>query len=109
MKFKCYTNCVTVVIYLFLKWVLHRNFYELQERETLATNRAVENNKKKKEKEGSLETNPEADSVFTNSMDSPEYLQIIACKTLRKTLRKHKKCRKRLKTPKLKVNCNSMS
>ena len=31
----------------------------------------------KKAREGSLEENPEVDSVFTTSMDSPECLQIL--------------------------------
>ena len=43
-----------------------------KKRETLATHRVVENNKKVKE--GGLEENPEADSVFTNSMESQECL-----------------------------------
>ena len=38
-------------------------------------NRTVEN--KKKPREGSLEENPEVDSVFATSMDSPERLQIL--------------------------------
>ena len=59
---------------LLIKWIL-QNFYEFQRRETLATNQIVENNKKAGE--GSLEENPEVDSVFTTSMDSPECLQIL--------------------------------
>ena len=51
-------------------------FYEFQKRETLATNRIVENNKKKA-RERSLEENPKVDSVFTTSTDSPECLQIL--------------------------------
>ena len=31
----------------------------------------------KKAREGSLEENPEVDSVYTTSMDSPECLQIV--------------------------------
>ena len=56
-----------------------------------------------------LEENPEVDSVFTTSMDSPECLQILfnCFQTLRKVLRRYMKCRKRLKAHKLKVNCNS--
>ena len=51
-------------------------FYEFQKRETLATNRIVENNKKKA-RERSLEENPKVDSVFTTSTDSSECLQIL--------------------------------
>ena len=39
----------------------------------LVTNPVVDNNNKKV-REGSLEENPEVDSVFTNSIDSPECL-----------------------------------
>ena len=59
---------------LLIKWTL-QNFYEFQRRETIAINRTVEN--KKKPREGSLEENPEVDSVFATSMDSPERLQIL--------------------------------
>ena len=38
-------------------------------------NRTVEN--KKTPREGSLEENPEVDSAFATSMDSPERLQIL--------------------------------
>ena len=72
----CYLFIYYVVInfILLIKWIL-QNFYEFQRRETLATNQIVENNKKAGE--GSLEENPEVDSVFTTSMDSPECLQIL--------------------------------
>ena len=42
----------------------------------LVTNQVVDNNNKKV-REGSLEENPEVDSVFTNSIDSPECLQML--------------------------------
>ena len=72
----CYLFIYYVVIdfILLIKWIL-QNFYEFQRRETLATNQIVENNKKAGE--GSLEENPEVDSVFITSMDSPECLQIL--------------------------------
>ena len=106
----CYLFIYYVVInfILLIKWIL-QNFYEFQRRETLATNQIVENNKKAGE--GSLEENPEVDSVFTTSMDSPECLQILfnCFQTLRKVLRRYMKCRKRLKAHKSKVNHNSKS
>ena len=70
-----YILCYCYYIFILLiKWTL-QNFYEFQRRETLVINRTVEN--KKKPREGSLEENPEVDSVFATSMDSPERLQIL--------------------------------
>ena len=72
-----YILCYCCYLFILLiKWIL-QYFCEFQRRETLATNRTVDNNKKKKAREGSLEENPEVDSVFTTSMDSSEYLQIL--------------------------------
>ena len=68
--------CCCYLIILFVKWIL-QNFCEFQRRETLATNRIVENNNKKKARKGNLEENPEVDSIFINSMDSPDCLQIL--------------------------------
>ena len=71
-----YILCYCCYLFILLiKWIL-QNFYEFQRRETLATNRIVENNKKKA-RERSLEENPKVDSVFTTSTDSPECLQIL--------------------------------
>ena len=64
-----------------------------------------------KASEGSLEENPEVDSVLQLvwiHQNLSRYC-LIACKTLRKVLRKYMKCRKRLKAHKLKVNCSSRS
>ena len=41
------------------------------------SNQSIVENNKKKVKEGILEENSEVDSVFTNSIDSPECLQIL--------------------------------
>ena len=72
----CYLFIYYVAIHfiLLIKWIL-QNFYEFQRRETLATNRIVENNKKAGER--NLEENLEVDGIFTTSMDSPECLQIL--------------------------------
>ena len=50
-------------------------FLRVSKKRTLATNRTVENNKKPREE--SLDENPEVDSVFSTSMNSPECLQIL--------------------------------
>ena len=51
------------------------------------------------------------DSVFTNSIDSPECYRyyLIVIETLRKVLRKYMKYRERLKAHRLKVNYKSMN
>ena len=65
----------------------------------------------KKAREGRLEENPEVDSVFTTSIDSPECLQILfnCLQNVEKSVKENMKCRKRLKAHKLKVNCSSRS
>ena len=62
-------------IYIFFVKGIFQNLYEFQGRETLATNWMAEN--ERKVREGSFGENPEVDSIFKNSMDSLECLQIL--------------------------------
>ena len=104
-----YILCYCCYLFILLiKWIL-QYFCEFQRRETLATNRTVDNNNKKKQ----------GKEVQRRTLKQIAFLQLIwihqnifkyyliACKTLRKVLRRYMKCRKRLKTLKSKVNCNS--
>ena len=53
-----------------------QNFYRVSKKKDLSDQSDSEEQQKKARK-GSLEENPKVDSVFTNSIDSPECLQIL--------------------------------
>ena len=62
-------------IYTVCKMDITKSLQILMKRDL--SNQSIVENNKKKVKEGILEENSEVDSVFTNSIDSPECLQIL--------------------------------
>ena len=76
----------------------------------LVTNQVVDNNNKKV-REGSLEENPEVDSVFTNSIDSPECLQMLfnCLRNVEKNIKEMREMQEKTQSSQFKGECNSMS